>query len=142
MIATGIANCIFAGSLHAYAVMFLNWASCNMGLTYFCNNRPILHLLALFLSLPFAFINKLGFFAVTSTIATVVILVTSKCLTYFSKCDHGLPVEQCLQVRGQLDSKLVKYHSLRRVLWSCLLFDRRNRTNLAYKVCDAKSSEL
>ncbi len=69
MIASSIVNCIFA-------VMFLNWTSCNMGISSMCNNKWLLHLLTALISLPFGFIRRMGIFALTSMIATIVILIT------------------------------------------------------------------
>lgn len=57
--------------------MFLNWASCHFEWAL-CGNRVLVHLIALSISLPFCFVSKLGFFASTSIVATVVILFTSK----------------------------------------------------------------
>lgn len=68
-LSSAIANCIFAG-------MFLDWASCNYGVTTFCNNRITSNLLGICLSLPLTLFPKMKYFAIPSMIAACLFLIT------------------------------------------------------------------
>lgn len=62
------------------AVLFFNWAACNMGWSGICGNRWWTHLIAFVFVIPLALPSKLGIFAATSMFATVVIVIASKTL--------------------------------------------------------------
>lgn len=64
-----VANCIFAGQ-------FLDWASCNYGISTFCKNKYTSSILGLCISLPLALFPKMEQFAYSSIIASIVLLVT------------------------------------------------------------------
>lgn len=64
-----VINCIFA-------VDFLKWAGCGWGLSWLCDSSFFLHIFALCLSLPFAFISHISTFTYPSLIASIVIFMT------------------------------------------------------------------
>ena len=76
MVATGVANCIFAGTISMTAVLFFDWASCNMGWSGVCGNRWWTHLIAFVFVIPLCTPSKFGIFAATSIFASVIIFFT------------------------------------------------------------------
>jgi proton-coupled amino acid transporter len=65
---TGIANVIFA-------VKFMRFAFCNLGVESICHSNLIIHAIAFLLSIPFALIGQIGFFVASSLISTFFIIM-------------------------------------------------------------------
>jgi Transmembrane amino acid transporter protein len=75
LVATGVANCIFAGTISMTAVLFFDWASCNMGWSGVCGNRWWTHAIAFAFVIPLCLPSRIGIFAATSMFASVIIIV-------------------------------------------------------------------